>query len=73
MATILRGKQKGQTFEVSQYCNDWVTCKEDNRVFRITSIQFTSDEFAKICKSREIGKEFLPDFKTRTFKKISIK
>lgn len=47
MATILRGKRKGETFKIHQFCNDWVT-DWNNKVFNITSVEFTDKELRDI-------------------------
>jgi len=69
MATILRGKRKGEEFTICQYCNDWVTEMESNSVHLITSVQFTEKEFFKVIMSKEIDGRYVPDYLTNTFKK----
>jgi len=70
MANILRGKRKGQTVEVHQWCNDWVMA--DGEIFAVTQLQFTEEEFQRIKDHNNNGtlfREFEPDLVKRTFKR----
>lgn len=62
MATVIRGKLKGTQFKIHQYCNNWVTDYEGH-VFRISSIQFTNEEFSKIILDTKGHGELLNMFK----------
>jgi hypothetical protein len=65
MATILRGKRKGQEIKIHQSCNDWVT-DEDNNVYRVTGLKFTEEEFAKVLK--DVASYLEPDHEKLIFK-----
>ena len=39
MATITRGKLKGTEVKIHQFCNDWITVKEDATVLNPLSVQ----------------------------------
>ena len=47
MATILRGKRKGEVVEISQFANDWVMLR-DNAILSPTSLEYTDDEKRRI-------------------------
>ena len=54
MATILRGKNKGKTVKLYQWCNDWVTAElpgKSAKVFRITALEYTDKELYDIALS----------------------
>lgn len=55
MATILRGKDKGKTVKISQWCNDWVTLDPDNKVVSPTSLQYTIEELQEIVEDKSNG------------------
>jgi len=57
MATILRGKNKGKTVKISQWCNDWVTAEIDGnvKVFGITSLEFSPEEMYQILVKEDNG------------------
>jgi hypothetical protein len=59
MATILRGKRKGEEVIIDQWCNDWITAhnKLETRVdvFGITALKFTVEESYKILSSENLG------------------
>jgi len=44
MATILRGKLKGRSSPINQFCNDWFTLTRVHGVFSPTSLQLTPAE-----------------------------
>jgi hypothetical protein len=72
MATIIRGKDKNKRVTISQWCNDWMSVKNYSKIYRITQLKFTCDEFKKILTHNNNGimlNMFEPDFKTRTFKR----
>ena len=51
MATILRGKLKGQQAKIIQWCNDWFSCQLLNgqqKIVSPTSLQLTEEEAYKI-------------------------
>jgi len=62
MATILRGKRKGEEVTIDQFCNDWVTAwsldKSRRDVFGITALQFTAEEMLEICGHDNTGMMF---------------
>ena len=56
MATILRGKRKGETVEIHQFANDWVSL-EDGAIVSPTSLEYTTAERERI--DRDTGKGIL--------------
>lgn len=72
MATILRGKKKGQTVKISQFCNDWVSTT-DGQILALGSLKYTVLEFSQIINSKNVGMMwaiYKPDIMTQTFKRI---
>ena len=55
MAIILRGKLKGQKVTPAQWCNDWVSVKNDNKLFLITALRFTDEEISELLSSKNLG------------------
>jgi len=58
VATILRGKRKGEEVTLNQFCNDWVTAADkvgNVKVFKITALQFTNEEIFTICGHQNTG------------------
>lgn len=59
MATILRGKRKGEEVTIDQWCNDWVTVHNLDytyvKVVGITALKFTPEELYKILTSENLG------------------
>jgi len=51
MATILRGKKKGQKVEIHQFCNDWFSLK-NGTIVSPSSLEFTPEETELIMKER---------------------
>jgi len=54
MATILRGKRKGEEVKLHQWCNDWITTEEGD-VVNPLSLQLTPEEAAEVRASAERG------------------
>jgi hypothetical protein len=48
MATILRGKDKGKTVTIAQFCNDWFTVEESSKVFSATNLELNGAEMGMI-------------------------
>ena len=72
MAIVLRGKNKGKEVIISQWCNNWVSIKNSSKIYGITALKFTQEEFIKILEHDNNGGMFdffYPDYETRTFKK----
>ncbi len=55
MATVTKGKFKGQTVTLSQWANDWFTVKEMVKIFSPTMLLLTSDEFSRVCRDKHSG------------------
>lgn len=51
MALILKGKDKGKEVELHQWCNDWFTVKNSNKVYSPSSIRLNADEIDTFLKS----------------------
>ena len=54
MATILRGKRKGEVVEIHQFANDWVSL-EDGTILSPTSLEYTYAECLRISRDRGKG------------------
>ena len=57
MATVLRGKNKGKTVTISQWCNDWISTKE-GKIYGVSTLEFTDSEIFSICESNNTGVMF---------------
>lgn len=62
-AIILRGKHKGEVFEVSQWCNDWFMLESDipevaRKVFSPTVLGFNEETFQYIKNHENNGMLF---------------
>jgi hypothetical protein len=55
MANILIGKEKGKKVKISQWCNDWISVKENNKIYRITQLSFTQTELKTIKSHKDNG------------------
>jgi hypothetical protein len=53
-ALVTKGKYKGQTFEVSQWCNDWVSL-ENGQVVSPTQLAFKAKDFRVIREHKNNG------------------
>lgn len=79
MATLLRGKNRGNYVKILQWCNDWFMV-EPGGIVSPTSLQLNPDEIEKVLKNQELGLngilfglfEFTPwgGFKRRKRKKL---
>lgn len=49
MAILLRGKRKGETVEIHQFCNDWVML-EDGKIVSPASLEYDLDEIKRLLK-----------------------
>lgn len=61
MAIVLRGKLKGSKVKINQWCNNWVTGTLSNnrpKVFSLTSLKFTPNEFKRILTTKNNGPLF---------------
>lgn len=54
MATILRGKRKGETVQIAQFANDWVSL-EDGAIISPTSLSYTQEERERIDRDQGKG------------------
>lgn len=54
MATIIKGKLKGQQVKIHQWCNDWFVL-ENGKVFSPTSLQLTPEERDKVLSHNNNG------------------
>ena len=74
MATILRGKRKGEKVTIAQWCNDWVTVNESPDVFKVTALQYTLKEFMKITENPcgVLAQEFEANFDRLRFKRRKV-
>ena len=62
MATLLRGKLKGQEVELCQWCNDWFSVSMPDgkpKILRPDQLQFTKEEMLEIKSSKGIGTMFM--------------
>jgi hypothetical protein len=50
MATILKGKRKGEVVELHQWCNDWVSLA-DGTVMSVTNLHFIPKEIERLRES----------------------
>ena len=50
MATILKGKRKGQVVKLSQWCNDWFSTM-DGAILSPTNLELTDQEFQSLFKT----------------------
>lgn len=50
MARIIKGKRKGETVKLHQWCNDWFTI-DDGTVYSPSSLQLNADEIDTFLKS----------------------
>lgn len=70
---ILKGKFRDKKFTLSQFCNDWFTIQESNKVFSITNAKFTKEEFDLILSHKKdtglMFNMFRVDLVKRTFHK----
>jgi hypothetical protein len=57
MATILRGKNKGQQVPIIQWCNDWFMVG-DGQIISPTSLQLDPDEMIKVLEHKNNGRMF---------------
>jgi len=57
MATLLRGKRKGETVAIHQFANDWVSL-EDGAIVSPISLAYTWEERARI--DADTGKGMWP-------------
>jgi len=76
MALVLRGKNKGKHVKITQWCNDWISIRDYPKVYSITALKFTPNEFKRILTTKNLGMMlgwFKPDFETRTFKRRKLK
>lgn len=55
MATIMRGKRKGEDVEIAQFCNDWFTT-QDGAVVGVLSIRLTPNEQALVVRECQLGR-----------------
>ncbi len=51
MALILKGKDKGKEVELWQWCNDWFTIKDSNKVYSPSSIRLNTVEIREFLLS----------------------
>ncbi len=51
MALILKGKDKGKEIGVHQWCNDWFTIKNSNKVYSPSSIRLNAEEIKEFLLS----------------------
>ena len=51
MALILRGKDKGKIVKLHQWCNDWFTIEDSNKVYSPTSIRLDANEIKEFLLS----------------------
>ena len=51
MATLLRGKRKGQKVKIHQFCNDWFMLG-DGTIVSPSSLEFTFHEVERIMTNR---------------------
>lgn len=49
----MRGKDKGKSIKLHQYCNDWAT-SEEGKVYNITSLEFSPEEIEQIKRSDKL-------------------
>lgn len=54
MATVTRGKRKGDEVAIHQFCNDWFT-DEDGNVWNPVSIKLTPDEVDRVRDAYDAG------------------
>lgn len=62
-ALVIRGKDIGKEVEISQWCNDWFSIMNSNKIFSPTSLAFTFQDFQFIKNHNNNGvlfKEFEP-------------
>jgi len=57
---VLRGRNKGKVFSVSQWCNDWFTLDSgdwevDRKPMSPTSLAFTRDGMDEVCSHKNNG------------------
>lgn len=81
MAEILRGKHKGRTGVIHQFCNDWFTIDieggESGVVMNPTSLSLDPDEVARVMDKRDADgtgfmfKEYTLNESTGLFKRIA--
>ena len=58
MATLLRGKAKGQTVRLIQWANDWFHCEMSDGSLKIvppTSLKLDQSEVLKVAADRHKG------------------
>ena len=60
MAIITRGKHKGKDVKISQFCNDWISIKDEripaaDTIFSPTSFVFSDEEKHRINLARDAG------------------
>ena len=53
MAIVMRGRYKGASIELYQFCNNWAT-DEWSRVFSIGSLEFRDDELQRINRAEKL-------------------
>lgn len=54
MATITRGKRKGEEVTIHQFCNDWFTTG-DGAVLSPLSLQLNEEEMVRVEQARIAG------------------
>lgn len=42
----IRGANRGKSFTISQFCNDWITVRESNEVLSPMNVQLETEEEA---------------------------
>ncbi len=57
-AMILRGKKRGQTVEISQWCNDWFSVDDDVQIYSPGALAFTAEGMDEIRKHKNNGTLF---------------
>lgn len=58
MATILRGKRKGEEVTIGQFCNDWVMVQDvagNPRPMGLTALKFNDEEMNRILTNPNPG------------------
>ena len=54
MATILKGKRKGQKVKLHQWCNDWFST-DDGAILSPTNLELTDQEYFLVMSQKNNG------------------
>ena len=57
MAVVTRGKLKGRTVKIVQFCNDWFSIETNGctKIISPLSLCLNNEEFSRVIKARDVG------------------